>query len=418
MSKKLILIALVGIVAMGCKKKFDNPPENTIPTGDILTIADIKALNYPHKFVGDSSLYAVVTMDETSGNLYKNIYVQDATGAINVRLFSSGSIKQGDSIRIYLRNTVVGQFSGMIQLDSVDTDDNVIKLANNINVAPQVVKINQIDQTMQSYLVQIDSAEFLSSHAGQAWADAINEASLDRTLTECTGGNEIIVRSSGYSNFAEQLTPTGNGKLTAIVTQFNTTMQLLIRTPDEVLFNDPRCGPIYVFSKDFEDANMTSGGWTVHWNGTNTSGTNWGEWELFTGSDNAISASNFDAVSFLNYSTTSWFVSPSINLNTLTPGTPVLTFENTHRYDPGAQLELYVSTDYDGVSDPETQGTWANLSGSVTWDPDDSVWDWVLSGPIDLTAYKTASTYIGFRYQGSNSDGATWEIDDINIEDQ
>ncbi|MBL4704793.1 MAG: choice-of-anchor J domain-containing protein [Flavobacteriales bacterium] len=418
MSKKIIIAALIGIVVLGCKREFDNPPDNTIPVGDVLTIADIKALSYPHKFVGDSSLYAVVTMDESSGNLYKNIYVQDATGAINVRLFSSGSVKEGDSIRIYLRNTVVGQFSGMIQLDSVDTDDNIIKLANNVTVTPQVVTINQIDQTMQSKLVRINAAEFVSAHAGKVWADGVNEVSIDRTLTECSGVDEIIIRSSGYSNFASDITPTGNGEVIAIVTQFNTTMQLLIRTPDEVTFNDPRCGAMYVFSKDFEDGSLTSGGWAVHWNGTTTGSTNWGEWELFLGSDNAMSASNFDIASFTNYSATSWFVSPGIDLNTLTPGTPILTFENTHRYDPGAQLELYVCTDYDGTSDPETQGTWINLSGSVTWDPDDSVWDWVASGPIDLTAYKSANTYIGFRYQGSNVDGATWEIDDINIENQ
>ncbi|MDG2330654.1 MAG: DUF5017 domain-containing protein, partial [Flavobacteriales bacterium] len=94
------------------------------------------------------------------------------------------------------------------------------------------------------------------------------------------------------------------------------------------------------------------------------------------------------------------------------------TFDNTHRYAPGAQLELWVSMDYDGISDPSLQGTWTNLSGTVNWDLDDTVWDWVTSGPIDLSAFKSSNTYIAFKYQGSNMDGATWEIDDINIENQ
>ena len=129
--KKSVLISLAVFIFLGCKREYDNPPISNIPVGEAITIADMKALDYPHKFVGDSSLYAVVTMDESSGNLYKNIFVQDATGAINVRLFSSGSLSEGDSIRIYLKNTVLGQYTGMIQLDSVDTDLNVIKIENN-----------------------------------------------------------------------------------------------------------------------------------------------------------------------------------------------------------------------------------------------------------------------------------------------
>ncbi len=418
MRVRSFLVALVGIVLFGCTKDFENPPENTIPVGGVVTIADIKGLNFPHKFVGDSSLYAVVTMDESTGNLYKNIYVQDATGAINVRLFSSGSVKNGDSIRIYLRNTVVGQFSGMVQLDSVDTDQNIIKLANNRHVTPQAVQISDIDQSMQSKLVVLDSVEFTSSHAGETWADSENQLSVDRLLTNCSETDEIIVRSSGYSNFADELTPTGNGELIAIVSQFNTTMQLLIRTPDEVTFDDPRCGALYVYSKDFEDGSLTSGGWSVYWNGTTTT-ENWGEWEFSSaGGTNKAAASNFDFSTFTNYATTSWLISPALDLNTLTPGTPILTFDNTHRYDPGPQLELWISTDYDGVSDPDVQGTWVNLSSMVNWDSNDGAWDFVSSGPVDLSAYKSGNTYFAFKYQGSNSDGATWQVDNINIQNQ
>ena len=132
--KNSLVIVLAVFFLLGCKREYENPPTSSIPVGEIITIADIKALGYPHKFVGDSSLYAVVSMDEASGNLYKNIFVQDGTGAINVRLFSSGSLLEGDSIRIYLRNTVVGQYTGMVQLDSVDTDLNVIKIENNRHI--------------------------------------------------------------------------------------------------------------------------------------------------------------------------------------------------------------------------------------------------------------------------------------------
>ena len=410
----LYMLICMLVIFQACRKKYDAPPANVIPVGDVLTISEIKALPYPHKFTGDSSLYAVVTMDESSGNLYKNIFVQDGTGAINVRLFSSGSVNEGDSIRIYLKNTVVGQYTGMVQLDSVDTDDNIIKVANNKHITPQTIKIHQIDQSMQSRLVMIDSVEFVSGSAGKSWADGANQVSLDRTLTNCLETDEIIIRTSGYSNFADDLTPTGNGQLTAIVTQFNTTMQLLIRTPDEVLFSNPRCGAMYVFSKDFNDGSITSGGWKTYWTGTTTGGTNVGEWEIFGG--DVVSASNYEGGA--NYSTTSWLISPAIDLNSIAPGTPVLTFDNVTQYG-GTALELWVSTDYDGVSDPDTQGSWTNLTSVVpNWDVDSGDWNFVSSGPVDLTSYKSGTTYIAFKYQGTSSNGATWELDDINIENQ
>jgi hypothetical protein len=81
-------------------------------------------------------------------------------------------------------------------------------------------------------------------------------------------------------------------------------------------------------------------------------------------------------------------------------------------------LELYVSTDYDGVSNPSLQGTWNNITSSVpNWDVASGDWNFVPSGNVDLTPYSSSNTYIAFKYIGSNSDGATWEIDNIIVQE-
>lgn len=79
------------------QEEFDTPPVRSIPVGDQLTVAELRALytGTPKRFGGDSSVYAVVTADEQSGNLYKNVYVQDRTGAIIIRLLNSGGLYQG-----------------------------------------------------------------------------------------------------------------------------------------------------------------------------------------------------------------------------------------------------------------------------------------------------------------------------------
>jgi len=409
----VLYILLFGLILVACKREYDSPPLNEIPENGVISIQQLRSMAIPHKFVGDSSIYGIVTMDEQTGNIYKNVYVQDTSGAgMNLRLLSSGGVIQGDSVRVSLIGTILTQFDGMLQLDSVDVDKNVVTQSAGHHVEPMLVSISDINSGIQAQLVRLEGVEFSGMDVGGTWADGDNQASLNRTLINCTG-DEVIVRTSGYANFANDVIPSNNGTLIGIVGQYNSDMQLYIRTPAEAQMNDPRCTASYLLYKDFDDGSTTSGGWGSFWTGTNTSGTNWGEWEIFGG--NVASASNFEIASFTNYACESWLVSPAINLSGTTA--PYLTFDNVTRYS-GQGLELYVSTDYDGSSDPATQGTWTNITSAVpNWDVDSGDWTFVPSGTVDLSSYVSGSTFIAFKYVGSNVDGATWEIDNIIVQE-
>jgi len=128
-------------------------------------------------------------------------------------------------------------------------------------------------------------------------------------------------------------------------------------------------------------------------------------------SGNIAKASNYSNSS--NYACESWLVSPNFDLSNATA--PYLIFDNVTRYG-GAQLELYISSNYDGVSNPDIQGTWFNLTSYVpNWDTDNFDWDLVSSGNTDLTQFISSSVAIAYKYTGSNSDGATWEVDNILV---
>lgn len=163
-------------------------------------------------------------------------------------------------------------------------------------------------------------------------------------------------------------------------------------------------------SKDFDDNSVTSGGWTVNepipaatssltWT-TSTAGgapTAYGMMKNYNGTTNEV--------------VESWLISPSINLSTST--TPLLSFKNAVAYT-GDPLTVLISTDYDGTSDPSSQGTWTPLSptmalNSGTW------FEWVSSGNVDLSSYKVNGVYIAFKYTGTANDGSTWEIEDILV---
>ncbi len=409
MTKKLLIAGLIfGALATSCKREYDSPPVKETPTGGVLTLTQLRNLytGTPHKFVGDSSVYAVVIADETSGNLYKEVYISDGTAAMNVRLLTGGGLYEGDSIRIYLKGTVLSEYNSVLQLDSVDVDVNVIKQATGKSIAPMVTTVDQINPLMQAHLIKLEDVEFAPSSQGQTYADAVNQQSVNLDLTDCNG-NTVLVRTSGYANFAGDVVPSGNGDMLAIVGQFGSDMQLYIRRPSELTFNNTACGgvpPGTYLNKDWEDQDLTSGGWvtklvtgTLNWSASDQgSGTWYAKMSNYNGSTNEDSEA--------------WLITPAMDFTSAT--NPELNFETAYNY-AGPALEVLVSTDYDGISNPATQGTWTPLSPTLS----PGSWTWTPSGALNLSSYNgNSSVYIGFKYTGSSpSTGSTWELDNVNV---
>ena len=402
------LLLVLGIVlTVSCKREYDSPPVKQIPVGDVITLTDLRNMyqGTPIKFKGDTSIFCVVTADEQSGNLYKQFFATDGTSALNIRLLSSGGIYIGDSLRINLKETVLSQYNGMLQLDSVDVNENIVKQATNITVTPVQTTIDQITPAMQGQLIELQNVEFKSTDWGLTYADAINQQSMNRTLTDCYS-NTVLVRTSGYADFAGDPVPTGNGTFLAIVGQYNSDMQLLIRDPEDLTLNNQACGGVppgtYLW-KDWEDEDLTSGGWItqlvtgiLNWEASDVGAGSWyAKMSNYNGSNNASEA---------------WLISPAIDLSAST--TPLLSFMTASNYS-GANLEVYVSTDYDGFGAPGS-ATWTILSPILSG----GSWNWTSSGTMDLSSYKSTATYIGFKYTGTVSDGKTWELDDVLIQEQ
>ena len=116
-------VLALGVLALSsCKKEYDTPPLEEIPETDVMTIDELRTWQETEGGVisiqEELSVYGIITMDETDGNVYKNIYMQDHTGAVNVRMLSGGGVYQGDSVRIYLKGTILSKYNGVLQIDS------------------------------------------------------------------------------------------------------------------------------------------------------------------------------------------------------------------------------------------------------------------------------------------------------------
>lgn len=402
--KNLSLIFIGAVLISSCKKEYDTPPLNSIPETNLLTIDSLR--NWQESVGGkisideEISVVGIITMDETDGNIYKNVYMQDATGAINVRILSGGGLYQGDSVRIYLKGTILNKYNGVLQLDSVDVDNNVVKLDSDVDFAAQLTTIDQITPAMESKLIRLENVQFVAYELGNTYADKDGLQSVNILLEDCSG-NTIIVRTSGYASFAGETIAQGNGSITCIASHFNETeLQLYIRSYDEISMNGTRC-PGIVMMKNFDDDQLLSDGW----NEIKVVGTT--AWETSTAGGAATpyaAISNWNGTS--NVLTDNWLISPSIDLTSY--AAPTLSFDNAKNYS-GAVIEVKVSTDY--VSGDPSTGTWTNLSPALSG----GSWAWVNSGELSLSSFLQSNVHIAFRYQGSASDGSTWEIDNIMI---
>ncbi|MFZ1686152.1 MAG: DUF5689 domain-containing protein [Flavobacteriales bacterium] len=433
------LFIAFGAVALlaSCEKEFDAPPVATIPSGATITIKGLREMfadsgQLPVRFTAPLSVYGTVTGDEQNGNLYKNVYVQDGGQAVNVRLKNSGGLYQGDRIRIYLPGTTLNQYNGVLQIDSVDVDNNVVKQSTLNQVEPLELTIAELNashlnsdglDTLQSVLVRMQDVEFVQDEAcnGLPYADAIGQQSIDRNLSDCSGS--VIVRSSGYANFANAPVAAGNGTFTGIVGQYNGTNQLVIRNITEVALFGDRCDPCPLpfqpcapapgVQEDFatvtNNVNIDLACW---FNGSTSSDLRVWRGSAFQTELYAQGSAYTSTAS----STVSWLVSPNVQAT----GTNTLQFKTQRAFgDAGHDpFALFICTNFDGTN--LATANWIPVTSTYAVDGT-ADFVWVDSGVIQLGGYLpigyTGGFVVAFRYTGSgpNNQDTNFRVDDVQI---
>ncbi len=257
----IVALLLLLSVSSCVKDKYDAPPAQgedpniTVNFTIDSVIARYNGTNY--QFTQDLVISGIVIGDDKSGNLYKQIIIQDSTGGIAILIDGSSlytSLPIGRHVFIKLKGLYLTKYKGVPQLfgyvatdgstggiPSSLVDQYILKGRWGLSVTPKVKNINQLGVSDINTLIQLDGVEFDQADAGKPYADIFNLQSVSRTVKNCSGG-QVEAYTSGYAVFANQPTPTGNGRMIAIYSVYNTTGQLIIRDPSDLTMDTTRCG--------------------------------------------------------------------------------------------------------------------------------------------------------------------------------
>ena len=288
--------AIVGFAA--CEGDWDTPDMTPPPYGNndiaiddsrCVSIGELKeqyfsAINNStfERITDDKLLRCTVIGNDIGGNIYKQIIVQDATGAMVVGINTTGLfayVSVGQQLLIDLKGLCIGGYGQQTQLgdeyngsigrmsaemweqhvrilpthdmSQVDTIDffsvaqsdinrysgNLVKLENvTIGDAGRVTYVNASGKTVEkemTFAPEKDGTDYTASLTYNGSTNGYVHHTLNNAST-----NDLLLRTSTYAKFASLPIPTEPVTLYGIATRYRNTWQILIRAEEDIVIEN------------------------------------------------------------------------------------------------------------------------------------------------------------------------------------
>lgn len=369
----------------------------------------------------DLILRAVVTGDDEGGNIYKQLIIEDGTGGISVQVDANNLFNTyhvGQEIYLDLNGLYTSIYGGELQIgyangDRIPSDTFDEHAHRNGWPHPESVKpkaftdLSELNNDVQGNvftLVRLDSVYFLNG--GEAQFAPVQGEYGQEYLSD-RYGNQLLVRTSGYSNFRTETLPVGYGKVMGILGRYNGTWQLTIRTIDDVYGFDgkpvdgtggdtPSDDLTTIFSETFESS---QGDFTIEDKHLGT-----GISYVWT-HDSDYGYMKASAFAGSSVESESWLISPVVDLTGAT--NCQLSFTHVGNFFKGTM------PDNAKVWGRAEGGTWTELT--IDKYPASDSWDSDVTGTVDLSQFDGQRMQFAFVYTSSSSVAGTWEVEDIEV---
>lgn len=403
---------------------------NSLREKNVISIADLKTQfatiinsDNGYKLIEkDMMIKAVVTGNDVSGNIYNQVSVQDASGAIIIAINGSGLsgyLPVGQEILVNLKGLYIGSYKKLPQIGGVNTKlsdgslgmgkieraiwNEHFKILNPGEADASTVVPEEFDLTKLTDAAYMDAnvgklmtlkkVKFASANGTNVWAPDDTNTSLELIDAE-TGKrinkNNLVVRNSGYSKFANEVVPQGVFDITGIFTRFGDTWQIVLRNTDDL-----KSVVLAYISEPFD---ASQGNFTID-NIKLADGVEF-VWKW------ASAAYGMKASGYVNGSKQelqSRLKSPAIDLKSAKSAK--LMFDQAINFASDMKQECKVQISTDGK-------TWTDLD--VQGYPTENSWAFV-SSTADLTKYCGKTIYIGFLYSSSPTSAPTWEVKNFAV---
>ena len=403
---------------------------NSLREKNVISIADLKTQfatiinsDNGYKLIEkDMMIKAVVTGNDVSGNIYNQVSVQDASGAIIIAINGSGLsgyLPVGQEILVNLKGLYIGSYKKLPQIGGVNTKlsdgslgmgkieraiwNEHFKILNPGEADASTVVPEEFDLTKLTDAAYMDAnvcklmtlkkVKFASANGTNVWAPDDTNTSLELIDAE-TGkkisSSNLVVRNSGYSKFANEVVPQGVFDITGIFTRYNNTWQIVLRSTDDL-----KSVVLAYLSEPFD---ASQGNFTID-NIKLADGVEF-VWKW------ASAAYGMKASGYVNGSKQelqSRLKSPAIDLKSAKSAK--LMFDQAINFASDMKQECKVQISTDGK-------TWTDLD--VQGYPAGNSWDFV-SSTADLTKYCGKTIYIGFLYSSTPTGAPTWEVKNFAV---
>ncbi|HRC92721.1 MAG TPA: DUF5689 domain-containing protein, partial [Bacteroidia bacterium] len=215
-------ILAITLSTVSCVKKddFDNAPSSNVDP-DIVTNATVSSVvtlanaTGPVQITSDLTFSAIIVADDKSGNYYKEMIVQDTTAGISILLDQPSyftSLFIGRRVFVKAKGLYIQAVNGtpkigvlnagaVAEIPAAEIGNYIVGGKWGLTVVPAKRKLNALTDADLNTLVQFDSVAFASTEVGLPFGDAANKSTVNRNIQDCFG-HSLIVRTSGYANFA------------------------------------------------------------------------------------------------------------------------------------------------------------------------------------------------------------------------
>jgi hypothetical protein len=106
-------------------------------------------------------------------------------------------------------------------------------------IVHKITLAQAFSDTYLNTLVEIDNVQFTDEAAGGTY-DSNRTDDFDSSIYITDGAKNLTIRTSRFANFAGRKVPSGKGTIRGVLTKYNTTYQIIMRTERDAKMPNPR----------------------------------------------------------------------------------------------------------------------------------------------------------------------------------